>query len=244
MRKMILLCSMALMMGAVKTPAQARDSVARPWLGAVLSASGQGEAKVSPDRASVMINVQTRGATAAAAASENASRTKAVFDAMARLGLPKTQVTTEGYTVYPEMQYSRDGGPARVAAYVATNTVRAETRRVEQAGAVIDAALAAGANLINGVSFFAGSIEETRKEAITAAVLSAHADAEAMARAAGGNVGELLELATGGPTIPPRPMFDMAAMKRTAQAEPTPINPGQQTVSVFVTARWRFVPGH
>jgi len=25
-------------------------------------------------------------------------------------------------------------------------------------------------------------------------------------------------------------------------AEPTPINPGQQTVTVFVTARWAFVP--
>lgn len=211
-------------------------------LQSVLSTSGQGEAKLSPDRASVMVNVQTRAATAAAAAADNAARTKAVFDAMSRLGLPKDQVTTEGYSVYPEMQYGRDGAAPRVTGYVATNTVRVETRRVDQAGAIIDAALGAGANLINGVSFYAESIDVARRQAITAAVASARADADAMAKAAGGSVGDLIELSTGGPTVPPRPMFDASARMRAQVAEATPISPGQQTVTVFVTARWRFVP--
>jgi uncharacterized protein YggE len=30
---------------------------------------------------------------------------------------------------------------------------------------------------------------------------------------------------------------------KVAQAEPTPINAGQQTITVFVNARWQFVPG-
>jgi uncharacterized protein YggE len=37
-------------------------------------------------------------------------------------------------------------------------------------------------------------------------------------------------------------MFDVASRGKMAMAEPTPINPGQQTVYVFVTARWAFVP--
>jgi uncharacterized protein YggE len=211
-------------------------------IGPILSTSGQGEAKITPDRASVSVNVQTRGSTAAAAAAENATRTKAVFDAMARIGLPKDQVTTEGYTVYPEMQYNRDGGAPRVSGYVATNTVRVESKRTDQVGTIIDAAIGAGANLINGVTFYAESIDSARRQAIASAVASARADAEAMARAAGGSVGELLELSTGGPTIPPRPMFDMMAKRTMAAAEATPVNPGQQTVTVFVTARWKFLP--
>src|SRR3954463_10158959 len=103
-------------------------------LAAVLSTSGQGEAKVSPDRVSVMVNVQTRGSTAAAAGQDNAKRTQAVFDAMLRIGIPKDQLATEGYNVYPEMQYSRDGGTPKVTGYVATNTIRVESKRVEQAG--------------------------------------------------------------------------------------------------------------
>ncbi len=213
-------------------------SVAPP----VLSTSGQGEAKVTPDRASVLVNVQTRGATAAVAANENAQRTKAVLDALAKLGLSRDQLATEGYTVYPEMQYDNKGQSPKVVAYVVTNTVRAETKRPEQAGAIVDAAISAGANMINSLSFYASSIDEARRQAIAAAVASARADAEAMARAAGGTIGALLELSTGGPTIPPRPMYDMAQRGKALMAESTPVNPGQQTVTVFVTARWRFEP--
>jgi uncharacterized protein YggE len=207
-----------------------------------LVTSGQGEAKVTPDRVSVLVNVQTRAPTAAAAAATNAQRTKAVLDALGGLGLPKDQLSTEGYSAYPEMSYDRAGGTPRVTGYVVTNSVRAESKRVEQAGAIIDAALGAGANLINSLSFYASSIDEPWRQAIALAVASARADAEAMAQAAGGRLGALQELSTQGPTVPPRPMFDVAARGKMAMAEQTPINPGQQTVNVFVTARWSFVP--
>lgn len=207
-----------------------------------LVASGQGEAKVTPDRVSVLVNVQTRAATAAAAASDNARRTRAVLDALGALGLTKDQLSTEGYSAYPELRYDKDGGSPRVTGYVITNSVRAESKRVEQAGAIIDAALSAGANMINALSFYASSIDVPRRDAIALAVASARADAQAMATAAGGSIGELVELSTQGPTVPPRPMFDMAARGKVAMAEQTPINPGQQTITVFVSARWRFVP--
>ena len=207
-----------------------------------LVTSGQGEAKVTPDRVSVLVNVQTRASTAAAAATTNAQRTKAVLDTLGRLGLPKDQLSTEGYSAYPEMSYDRNGGTPRVTGYVVTNSVRAESKRVDQAGAIIDAALGAGANLINSLTFYASSIDEPRRQAIALAVASARADAEAMAQAAGGRLGALLELSTQGPTVPPRPMFDVAARGKMAMAEQTPINPGQQNVNVFVTARWTFVP--
>jgi uncharacterized protein YggE len=207
-----------------------------------LVSSGQGEAKVTPDRVSVLVNVQTRAATAAAAAADNAKRTRAVLDALTRLGLAKDQLSTEGFTAYPEMRYDKEGGNPQVVGYVVTNSVRAESKRVDQAGAIIDAALGAGANMINALSFYASSIEEPRRQAIGLAVASARADAEAMALAAGGTLGGLVELSTQGPTAPPRPMFDLASARKVGMAEQTPINPGQQTVNVYVTARWLFVP--
>ncbi len=223
--------------------AQALSATTNPAWSSLVT-SGQGEAKVAPDRASLLVNVQTRGATAAIAASENAQKTRAVLDALAKLGLPREQLGTEGYSVYPELRYDKDGGSPKVTGYVVTNSVKAETHRVEQAGALIDAALGAGANTINSLSFYASSIDAPRREAIAAAVASARADAEAMARAAGGSVGALIEMSTQGPTAPPRPIYDMAAMRGAAmKSEPTPVNPGLQTVNVFVTARWQFVPG-
>jgi hypothetical protein len=223
--------------------AQAPAMIAVPAVPSLI-ASGHGEAKVTPDRASILVNVQTRGLTAAAAAADNAQRTKAVLDALAKLGLPKEQLSTEGYTVYPEMAYDRNGGTPRVTGYVVTNTVKAETKQPAQVGSMVDAALSAGANMINSLSFYASSIEEPRRQAIALAVANARADADAMARAAGGSLGNLIELSTQGPTIPPRPMYDMAAMRKgVGAAEQTPVEPGQQTVTVFVTSRWQFIPG-
>jgi uncharacterized protein YggE len=55
-------------------------------------------------------------------------------------------------------------------------------------------------------------------------------------------VGELLELSSGF-TERPRPMMDMAVMRSAAaEAAPTPISEGTQTVVATVSARWRFVP--
>lgn len=208
----------------------------------VLSASGQGEAKVTPDRASILVNVVTRAAAAAAAGTDNAQRTRTVLDALGKLGLSRDQLTTEGYSVYPEMKYDNAGAAPRVVGYVVTNSVRAETRRTDQAGSIVDAALGAGASAINNLAFYASSIDEARRQAIVSAVSSARADAEAMARAAGGSVGALLDLSTGGPTVPPRPMFDLNVRAKGMAAESTSISPGQQTVIVFVTAHWQFVP--
>jgi uncharacterized protein YggE len=226
---------------AIPLGAQAAPSTSAT-LPATLVTSGQGEAKVTPDRVSVLVNVQTRATTAAAAAAENAQRTKSLLDALGRLGLTKDQLSTEGYSAYPEMRYDREGGTPRVVGYVVTNSVKAESKRVDQAGAIIDASLGAGANLINSLSFYAASIDEPRRRAIGLAVASARADAAAMAQAAGGRLGGLLELSTQGPTIPPRPLFEMATRGKAAMAEPTPINPGQQTVNVFITSRWLFLP--
>lgn len=236
--------AMVALAGSLAPIVSSSPAVAQGPLPATIATSGNGEAKVTPDRAAVMVNVQTRAATAATAASENARRTTAVLDALGKLGLPKSQLSTEGYTVYPETRYDQNGQSPRVTGYVVTNTVRAETHRPEQAGAIVDAALGAGANMINGLSFYASSIDAPRREAIADAVASARADAEAMARAAGGSLGALIELSTQGPTVPPRPMYDMSVMARKAEAAvPTPVNPGEQTINVYISARWQFVPG-
>jgi uncharacterized protein YggE len=243
-RTLVRFLAVAASVGALSSPravASAQSPTVPSGVSSSLVSSGQGEAKVTPDRVSVLVNVQTRAATAAGAAADNAKRTRAVLDALGRLGLSKDQLSTEGFTAYPEMRYDKDGGSPHVTGYVVTNSVRAESKQVEQAGAIIDAALGAGANMINALTFYASSIEEPRRQAIALAVASARADAEAMANAAGGSLGGLIELSTQGPTVPPRPMFDLASRAKVAMAEPTPINPGQQTVNVNVTARWHFV---
>jgi uncharacterized protein YggE len=203
-------------------------------------ATGTGEASISPDRATVFVGVQTRAPTVAPAAAENARRQRAIIDTLRALGLGSDQLATLNYSVSPEMQYAPNQAP-KVTGYVVRNTVRASLRRIEDVGKVIDAALAKGANEISSLQFTSSKADSVRRIAMAEAVASAHADAEAIARAAGGTLGQLLEATT---SAPPRPFQEMALGRaRIAAGAPTPIEPGEQTISVTVTARWAFVAG-
>ena len=144
------------------------------------------------------------------------------------------------YNVYPEQKYEPNREPV-VVAYNVTNTILVDVKKLSQVGPVIDAALAKGANMITSLQFYASNTEEARRTAITSAVQKAHLDAEAAARAAGGSVGGLLEVSIGAYSAPPpRPMVMARATADAGQIE-TPINAGEQTLSVDVTTRWRFI---
>ncbi|HSQ31072.1 MAG TPA: SIMPL domain-containing protein [Gemmatimonadaceae bacterium] len=203
-------------------------------------ATGMGEASISPDRATIFVGVQTRANTVGPAAADNARRQRAILDTLRALGLGADQLSTLNYSVTPEMQYAPNQ-PPRVTGYVVRNTVRANVRRIDEVGKVIDAALAKGANEISSLQFFSSKADSVRRVAMAEAVTNARADAEAIARAAGGNLGQLLEATT---AAFPRPIQEIALGKaQMAAAAPTPIEPGEQTISVTVTARWAFVPG-
>jgi uncharacterized protein YggE len=205
-----------------------------------ISTSASGEARVQPDRATILFAVETRAATAAKAGADNARRQKAVIDSLRKQGLAEGQVSTMGYSVAPEMRY--DGKQPQVVGYVARNTVRAEVNKIDQVGTLIDAALGAGANVVSSLRFYSSKADDARKTALADAVSKARNDADAMAKAAGGTLGALLELATSGVARPMGEEFAMARMA-TADAAQTPIEAGEQTVTVFVSARWAFVPG-
>jgi uncharacterized protein YggE len=203
-----------------------------------ISTSANGEARVQPDRATIMFAVETRAQTAAKAGADNAKRQKAVIDSLKKHGLAEGQISTTGYSVAPEMRY--DGKQPQVVGYVARNTVRAEVNKIDEVGTLIDASLGAGANVVSSLRFYSSKADEARKTALADAVGKARSDAEVMAKAAGGTLGTLLELSTAGVARPMGEEFAMARMA-TADAAQTPIEPGEQTITVFVSARWAFI---
>ncbi|MDB4907027.1 MAG: hypothetical protein JWO05_1811 [Gemmatimonadetes bacterium] len=206
--------------------------------------TAQGEAKVTPDRATVQVGVQTRASTAAAAAAENARKQRAIIDAVKATGIPAAQISTTGYSVQPEMAWDKTAQVSRITGYQVVNTVRVEVWALDRVGAVLDAALAKGANQVNSLDFWMSNPDSARREALAMAVAKARGDAEVMARAAGGSLGSLIELTSSEYSPPPvfrREMAMKAQMADAAQA-PTPIEVGQETVRASVSVRWQFVP--
>ena len=207
---------------------------------AFISVSASGEARVSPDRATIFVGVQSRGASAAAAGADNARRQRAILDTLRALGISGDRVSTMNYNVSPEVQYSpNNSAPPKVVGYTVTNTVRAEIVRLDEVGRIIDAVLGKGANELSSLQFYSSKADSARRAALATAVANARADADALARAAGGSLGPLVEISTGEPPVRP---IAMPMAKLTAQAS-TPIEPGQQTVESTVSVRWIFVSG-
>jgi uncharacterized protein YggE len=204
--------------------------------------SGRGEVRVAPDRANIAIGVETRAATAAEASATNARKQKAVIDAIKLKGVPADQISTMNFGVHPETRQDRPNGPFVTTSYLVTNTVSINLQRVDLVGAVIDAAISAGANQINSLDFYLANPDSARRAALTIAVARARGDAEVAAKAAGGTLGPLIEMTVMDFEMPrPMPMMSMA-MKR-GMAEGTPIESGQQAVTASVSVRWQFVQG-
>ena len=233
--------SLALMTLLAPLTVHAQDNKATMEPIPQIAVVGRGEIKVSPDRATMQISVQTKASTAAAAAADNANKQQSVMAAIRALGLGTDQLSTINYNVYPEQRYEQNREPV-IVGYNVTNTILVDVRKLSQVGPVIDAALSHGANMITSLLFYASNTETARRSAITSAIEKARADAEAAARAAHGSLGTLLGIDIGSYSPPPpRPMMMGKAMA-AAQAD-TPINPGEETLSVEVSTRWRFIPG-
>ncbi len=203
---------------------------------------GRGEVELKPDRVRLEFSVETRAATAAAAAAENGRRQRAVLDTIQRIGLAPEQIQSASLQVTPEMTYPGQGQPPKVTGYFARNSVRVEVLKLEQAGVLIDAALAKGATGIAGLQFYSSKAAEARRDALAKAVVAAKLDAEAMARAAGYQLGLLLEISGAAPSdFPVMMSVDAVRSTRLAMAAPTPVVPGELKVTETVTVRWTVV---
>jgi hypothetical protein len=104
--------------------------------------------------------------------------------ALRQTGIPLDSISTGAYAVQANLR-DRMG---HVIGYTARAELSVVLHDLEQIGAVIDAALEAGATDVAPVSFAARSLDAARDSAYAAAVRDVYRRAEAVATAAGGHV--------------------------------------------------------
>jgi uncharacterized protein len=118
----------------------------------VLSINASGLSEAPPDQATITLGVTTRSNTAAAAVSNNATNMDALVGALRRGGVAASDIQTARVSLYP--QYAdEDDDRETVIGYEASNTVRVRVRQIQNTGRVIQAAVDAGGNTLNGVTF-------------------------------------------------------------------------------------------
>lgn len=156
----------------------------------LLTVNGVGMVTVSPDIAYVSIGVQTDDPSAGTAVRANNATAQAVIEAIKSFGVKDEDITTSNFNVSLSERYD-DKGNVVEKTYVVQNTVYVKVRKLETLGDLLDAAIQAGANSINGVSFDVEDRNDAVNRARMLAVESARKQAETLAEAAGVKLGEV-----------------------------------------------------
>jgi uncharacterized protein YggE len=224
-----LACAALVVALGVSTSADER----RPDEKRTIAVTGRGEVKAMPDRVAIAFAVETTASRASEAATDNARRSAAVAAALRSAVGADGTVTTTRYSVEPRYESKA----AAIAGYVARNEVQVESGAVDRVGALVDAGIGAGANRVGSLAFTVSQRDDRFRAALGKAAADAQAQADATARGLGVHLkGVFSATVVGAPVFEPR-RVGFAAMASEA-APPTPIEPGETTISATVNVTY------
>jgi uncharacterized protein YggE len=198
-----------------------------------LIVQGEGKTSAAPDKATIVLGVQTRDASATIAVAENARQMNETITALLAAGIAESEIQTSGYTLGTEPQDAPviAGEKQKAPVFLASNTVTVNLNNTADVGRVLDAAVSAGSNSIQEVTFDLQNPGPQRDQALTMAILDAQRKAEVAAKAAGVKLGRVLEISEGYGYV-------AAASRSDAFDVATPILPGKMEITASVTVTY------
>lgn len=196
--------------------------------------NGEAVVQATPDRAFVNVSVESRDKNPGEAQKRTATAMDAVRKKLATIAVKDDQIRTLAYDLQLEFDY--DKGRQIPREYVARDAIEVRLDDVDQVGAVIDAAVGAGATNVGGVRFDLKERDALEREALKRAVADGRARADAAAAGAGVTVASVLRIEEQRVFAPPHPMPMLMKASVAAEAAPaTTIDAGQIELRAQVT---------
>jgi len=209
----------------ISVPAQQNTGI---WV------TGQGETTAVPDVAILSLGVEAKGDTVAEAQSQAAVAMDKVMQVLQDNGIDKKDIQTRQYSIYPITRWVEDEKKEEIIGYRVTNIVVTKIRKVDKAGAVIDAVAQAGGDYIRiqGISFTVDDPTPYYEEARTKAVKDAENKAKQFANLTGVKLGKPTYISEGAVYLPSvNKTYESAA---PLPATETPISPGELKITTNV----------
>jgi len=146
-----------------------------------IAVTGLGRASAKPNKVEMMMGAKTQGATATESLGKNAESMNKVIEALKRMDIPEKDIETTSFYIYPRYS-SYDGGT--IIGFEVAHMLRVTTTNLDKVGEIIDKAVEAGANWVEGIyfTFTKDKIEELNTLARQRAVDDARAKAETIAK--------------------------------------------------------------
>jgi uncharacterized protein YggE len=193
---------------------------------------GEGKVRAQPDIAQATIGVEVVNSDVKQASSDAAATMEAILTALTAQGVAESDIQTSYYNIWVERPYNPDGSQSTEAIYHVSNTVQVTIRDLSKVTTTLGAAIEAGANTINSVTFSVADTTELEAQARQEAVDNAKATAEELATMNGVTLGEVIsvsEVIVGGP-IPL--MSTSYAAEGIGGGAAGPLSPGEVEITV------------
>jgi uncharacterized protein len=206
-----------------------------------ISVSGHGKISAPPDIADIVVGVITQAPTAHEALAANSARVAALYAVFAERGIVARNIQSTRIDIQPQYSQPPPLRPGqtqhefepKVVGYQVQNMVRIAARDLTRLGALLDAAVQAGANQMHGISFRIDGAEALLDAARKGAMADARRKAELLAGEAGLVVGPPIEIRdAAGPYPNPVPAGGFRAM--AARSLDVPVAAGEQELGATV----------
>ena len=230
-RRIIAICAaIALLLAGV-------SALAEP----TITVQGIGRVEVDADRAGVSLGVRVVSKEVQSAQSQVNDEIAAIVEALKAKGVDAKDISTNGIGIYPNYGYESYDENESITGYTAYNNIYVKLTDVNNVGAYIDAAFAAGANSLDYVEFSAADTDEAARQALTLAVESAREKAQILAEAAGMKLGDILEIQDTGDSI-----FDVTSAyiksNDSGMGAGTDVHATRQSVGATVNITFSLIP--
>ncbi|RKZ10468.1 hypothetical protein DRQ25_02780 [Candidatus Fermentibacteria bacterium] len=210
---------------------------------ATISSSGSGTAGAEPDVSSVVFGVNITRSEPAVAVNDAAQLIESAMAAARGEGVAGADMQTTSYSLWvQEIWDDYDYEYTGEMEYVVTHYVKADIRDISSVGDVLAAVVSAGANSINGVSFYVEDTASLYEEARNRASEHARDKAEQLADSFGVTLGEITSISEWTNYYPTSGMaYDNYGGGLGYYAESPPVTPGAYSVTVEVSVTYEII---
>lgn len=181
-----------------------------------LATTGQAELDVKPDTALVTLGINIKAADAKSAQSQANQKLGQVVDAIKAQGISDDKIRTTSFNLQPEYRWDNSGQHAD--GYRVVSSVEVTSTNLDGVGTLIDSAVAAGANQVQGVTFTLKNRDQYKQQAIDKALADARAKADAAARRLGTEITSVRHVTINDDGSPPPVIYKTMAQDAGAPA--------------------------
>ncbi len=179
----VIVITMTLLAGSVGAQTQPCTSAT----GRALTVSGAATLRLKPDRVSFSVGVETDAPSVSEAFKRNTAKLNTVVAALKGRGVASQEIQTSNFSISSRVEKGKKPPGFRVS-----NLLTVTREDLASVSELLQAAVAAGANQVEGLRFFIGDAGKSQPRGLEMAFQNARAKAEKLASLSGRALGEVV----------------------------------------------------